>query len=186
MNKPEKWILTGIPALFLLGGLWHFIYDFLPFTIIAAFAPVNDSVWEHMKMGLFPVVVWWLAYYFARGKKLGINKRPWFTAALAAVVVTVVAMPLLFYFYRGAFGIPMGTPYQSAGTFALIFDMANLLISNLFAQLLGLHLYRRSRGICPNIALSIIATILLIFAILTFIQPNFPLWFDHLNDHFGR
>jgi hypothetical protein len=185
LSKPEKWILLGIPILFLIGGGWHFVYDFIPITLIAAIAPVNDSVWEHMKMGLWPVIAWWLVYYLIKGKYHGINKRAWFTAALASLIVTLKILPLVFYFYRFAFGIPLGTPEQSAGRFALFFDMFILLMANALGQLLGLHLYKRYKGLNPIAAIAIIIFIAGIFAFFTFRPPPIPFFFDYLNNHYG-
>jgi hypothetical protein len=184
-SKTEKWILWGIPALFLIGGGWHFIYDIVPILPIAIMAPVNDSVWEHMKMGLWPVIAWWLVYYLIRRKKYNIDPQKWVTATLAALVVTLITMPLVFYFYRFAFGIPMGTPEASAGTFALFFDMFILLLSNAFGQLLGLHIYRHCKGINIIAAIATIVFIVSVFAFFTFYQPQIPLFFDYLNNHFG-
>ncbi|MCL2014456.1 MAG: DUF6512 family protein [Oscillospiraceae bacterium] len=185
LSKPEIQILLGIPVLFLIGGIWHFIYDVIPILPIAIIAPINDSVWEHMKMGLWPVISWWLIYYSVRKKQDNINKKAWFTAALSALVVTLLTLPLIFYFYRSAFGIPMGTPEIPAGGFSLIFDIFILLLANTFGQLLGLHLYRRYKGINTSIAIALTAFIVLSFVFFTFYQPQIPLFFDFLNDHFG-
>ena len=40
----------------LLGSVFHFLYDFSeqnPFT--ALFTPINESVWEHLKLLFFPL-----------------------------------------------------------------------------------------------------------------------------------
>lgn len=185
MTKPEKFIVWGIPALFLIGGVWHFAFDFVPLTIIAMIAPANESVWEHMKMGLLPVIVWWVAYYFVKGKAHNIDKQAWFSAAMVAVIVTVTAMPFLFYFYRGALGIPMGTYYQSAGAFAFWADIVILLICNFCGQLLGLHLYRQSKGVSVAVSVSVMVGMVVLFAVLTFVQPQVPFWYDHVYGHFG-
>ncbi len=42
--------IVGVVFLFLLSFLWHFLYDFFPFDIVAFFFPVNESIWEHMKI----------------------------------------------------------------------------------------------------------------------------------------
>lgn len=55
-SQAKKWILTGIPILFLTGSLLHFAYELSGKNIlIALIAPVNESVWEHSKMVLWPV-----------------------------------------------------------------------------------------------------------------------------------
>lgn len=82
-SAPEKWILAGIPALFLIGSVLHFAHQLLGQNPVAGlFFPVNESVWEHCKMVLLPVILWWSTYYCCRGKKHGISKDKWFSAAL--------------------------------------------------------------------------------------------------------
>jgi len=179
LSRPEKWILWGIPALFILGGGWHFLYDFLPFVPVAIIAPANDSVWEHLKMGLFPVIAWWFIYFFVKQRRENFDVDAWFTGALVALVTTITTMPLVFYFYRGAFGVEAST------TFSLYFDMFILFLSNALGQLLGWHFYRRSIGIKAVFAFVIILIIFGIFVLFTFFPPNFPLFFDHFNGHFG-
>lgn len=36
--------------IFILCSLIHFLYDFIPCFITSIFAPVNESIWEHLKM----------------------------------------------------------------------------------------------------------------------------------------
>jgi len=179
LSKPERWILWGIPALFIIGGGWHFLFDFVPFLPVALIAPANDSVWEHMKMGLIPVIGWWLIYFFVKQRSHNFDVDAWFTAALVSLVVTLTAMPLIFYFYRGAFGV------QPSTTFALYFDMFILLLSNTFGQLLGLYFYRRSISIKAIFAFLPMLLIVGVFVFFTFFPPDFPFFYDFLNEHFG-
>lgn len=52
-------------ALTLLSAPWHFLYDLIPLPIIGAFAPVNETVWEHLKIVFYPfLIVWWIGYAF--------------------------------------------------------------------------------------------------------------------------
>ena len=58
----ERWIWISLPMLFMVGSVFHFLYDLSGESpIIGAFAAVNESVWEHQKMVLLPVAAWWLA-----------------------------------------------------------------------------------------------------------------------------
>ena len=42
--------ILGLFLIFLLCFPLHFIYDFLPNTLFSIFTPVNESIWEHMKL----------------------------------------------------------------------------------------------------------------------------------------
>ncbi len=165
---PEKWILTGIPALFISGSILHFLYDLSGKNVIAGlFAPVNESVWEHTKMVLLPTILWWLLYYIFCKKEYYIKKSNWFEGTLAALITALISVPALYYFYTGAFGASI-----------LWIDILILLLSFSFGQLLGLHVYQYGKGRNPKTVLAIFIGILLLFALLTFFPPKLPLFQD--------
>lgn len=97
LSRPEKWILIGIPLLFVIGALLHFAYDVLGESpIVGLFAPVNESIWEHAKMVVWPIILWWGLYYRFRGEAYKINPNKWFAGALTSLLVALIAMPLIF------------------------------------------------------------------------------------------
>lgn len=54
--NPESYILLGIPALFFIGTLFHFLYSFTgELFVVGLFSPVNESVFEHTKMVVLPI-----------------------------------------------------------------------------------------------------------------------------------
>ena len=99
--------------------------------LLALFFPVNESVWEHIKLGNIPIILWWGFYYFINSRKYNLDKDKWFTAELAALEVSMITTPALYYLYTGAFGAEN-----------LIVDILIFFLAILFAQLLGLHFYR--------------------------------------------
>ncbi len=68
-DPAHKWILLGIPVLILLGFPMHYIYQWsCNSPIVGAIAPVNESIWEHLKLTFWPMLLWWLAGKFALQK----------------------------------------------------------------------------------------------------------------------
>ena len=57
MTLKRSRIISTI-GIFLLCFLFHFLYEWLPSSITAIFFPVNESIWEHMKL-LFSAVVFY-------------------------------------------------------------------------------------------------------------------------------
>lgn len=172
---PQKWIVKGIPILFLIGSFMHFLYDLTGGSaIIGAIAAVNESVWEHLKMVLLPVILWWTIYYIATGKKNYIDKNKWFTGALAALLTALITIPLLFYFYTEAFGVK-----------SLIIDILLLFLAVLFGQLIGLHFYNSSKGVNSYISIGIFILLLLVFIIFTFYPPHLPIFKDSVTGGYG-
>ena len=173
---PEKWILLGIPCLFVIGVIFHYLYDLCgKFPIVGLIAPVNESVWEHIKLVVWPIIGWWIIYYLETRNKQTIDKNKWFTAALVSLVTAIITIPLLFYFYTGAFGIED----------CLIINILILLLAVLFGQLMGLHVYRHSKGISANDVIIILVGIIALFMLLTLCPPEFPIFLDSLAGGYG-
>lgn len=79
-----------------LGTMGHFMYDLTKHNkIIGLFCAVNESVWEHIKIGLTPTLLWCLLDGLIYGGNLN-----YFPAKFVSLLVIVVLMPLLFYSYK--------------------------------------------------------------------------------------
>lgn len=107
MNSHKEnliWIVVSSAAIILAGTLWHFLYDwFGNFKLFALIAPVNESVWEHLKLTLYPTVIIWfvLSPYFKATEKISGSK-----AALCSVVSMATANLCilgLHYIFKGGF-----------------------------------------------------------------------------------
>jgi len=171
----QKWIVKGIPILFLIGALMHFLYDLSGKNVIVSFiAAVNESLWEHLKMVLLPVICLWSFYYIIKGKEHNIDKNKWFTSALVAELTAFITIPLLYYFYTEAFGVEM-----------LAVDISILFLAVLFGQLLAFHFYKYSKGIRSYIPICIFILLILIFVIFTFYPPHIPLFRDSMTGQYG-
>ena len=46
----RKLKIIGVVVAFFLCFPFHFIYDSFPSFVTSIFAPVNESIWEHMKI----------------------------------------------------------------------------------------------------------------------------------------
>jgi hypothetical protein len=173
---PQKWILTGIWVIFIVGSLFHFLYNFSGQNfIVGLFAPVNESVWEHLKLALIPIILWWTLYFVIEGKKYNINANKWFTSALVALMTTLFLIPMLFYFYTEAFGIE-----------SLLIDITLFFIAVLMGQLMGFHFYKYYEGINSYIAIAILIFIVFIFVVLTLRTPKLPIFKDNITGQYGN
>lgn len=144
----------------------HFAYDILGKNyIIGMFTPINESVWEHSKMLLLPVILWWTVYYFMKNGQYSINKNKWFGGALFALITSLVTMPLVFYFYTEAFGVEL-----------LWVDIIILLLSLIFGQLLGLHYYRYGKGVNATVVLGFFTALIVMYMIFTYAPPEIPIF----------
>lgn len=68
------------------GAALHFLYDLWPNALTAILAPVNESVWEHLKLLYWPFLA--AAFHLARGA--ADSRRSW-----CALLIGVLAAPVL-------------------------------------------------------------------------------------------
>lgn len=162
----EKWILLGIPVLFLIGSLLHYLYQLTEKNpLIGLIAPINESVWEHTKMVVLPLIMWWSIFYLTQGQHLDINIDSWFTGLIVSLLAAIFTIPFLYYFYTEAFGVSL-----------LWVDILILLLALAFGQILGLHVLRHNIGISYKQSISIIFFILILYGLFTIHPPKLPLF----------
>ena len=59
MDRAKLYFIGGLLFTAVLGILSHFFYDWSGRTPLAALiSPVNESIWEHMKLLFFPALLW--------------------------------------------------------------------------------------------------------------------------------
>lgn len=59
-----NWQIAGFIFTVILGTFLHFLFNLTKGSVIAAlFSAVNESIWEHMKLLYYPMVVFALVEY---------------------------------------------------------------------------------------------------------------------------
>lgn len=81
----RKYCLACIAAA-IGGSLLHFAYGLLPLPAVGMFAPVNESVWEHLKLLYWPVLTAGFFLSFGKDDQL----RAW-----SGVLCSMLWTPLL-------------------------------------------------------------------------------------------
>ena len=56
MIYPKRQLIVTWLAAILAGCALHFLYEWLPSAITALFSPVNESLWEHVKLVFWPLL----------------------------------------------------------------------------------------------------------------------------------
>lgn len=176
-QRIRRWIVWGVPLLFVLGGLTHFVYDWSGQQIwISVLAPVNESVWEHLKMAYWPVMVWWALGYVLYRQEGIVSSVQWITAAAVSVLIGPAFIVSFYYTYTGAFGVHF-----------LPLDILSLLAGLALSQVAALHILRyatlRNTWFC--VSMGIIALLGFAFFQFTFYPPHIPLFMDISTGQYG-
>lgn len=160
-------LVIGIIFIFGLGALWHFIYQWSGNCgIIGLIAPINESVWEHIKLSLFPTIMWWVLAYFLFKNKIEINKNRWFLAMLTSLISAIILMPSIYYLYNSGFNINN-----------FIVDIILFLIVTILSQLMAWHVYIHARSTFPFwISITFALIIIMAFAVLSIHPLSLPIF----------
>lgn len=162
----KYFLFYSVGTLFFLCSFFHFLYQLSnECMLIAMFAPVNESIFEHTKMIPVPLIGWWLTMLFIYKEKL--NKSRWLTCILLSLMVSITMMVASYYLYTGMFGIE-----------SLIIDIFILFIALFTGQWLGFHYYHYNGKAYGRTAITIMFVILIMFAILTFFPIEIPFFID--------
>lgn len=84
-----------------IGVLFHFVYDLLNIPILKVFFPSNESVFEHLKLILFPVII------FMFLDKL-LLKEQTFKVNVFGIIIAMCTIIVLYYTYTGIIGKNFG------------------------------------------------------------------------------
>lgn len=98
-NKAE---LPYIVAVAVLGCLSHFLYEWTGDSAVAAlFCPVNESVWEHLKLLFFPYL-FVVIFIYCYEHRTSLSR--YFCSRLLAVLFGMSAIVIIFFTYTGIVG----------------------------------------------------------------------------------
>ncbi len=128
MKKWKAYTIVGIIFVLITGTLAHFLYDWSgKNNIIGLFTPVNESVWEHMKLLFFPMLIYSLIMIFKFKENC-----PCITSSLCfGILIGTLLIPVFFYIYTYILG--KNVFILDIGTFILSVIIA-FLISYKFTQ----------------------------------------------------
>ena len=84
-----------------LGTAGHFLYALWPNALTALIAPVNEGVWEHLKLLFFPP----LAVFLVLSLYTRIPRRRFWSGALYGVLLGPVLLTAAFYTLTAGFGV---------------------------------------------------------------------------------
>jgi hypothetical protein len=160
------WEFAGILVIFLLGSIIHEAYKLTGQSVLAAmFAPVNESVWEHLKMGSSAVLAFsFIEYFFIAG-----SVHNFLLAKTLCLYIVPLLIALLHYSYKIV-----------VGRHLLVLDLFVFLISISAGQLVSFYLLSSPRHFTTLNRLALLALILAvgIFVYCTFKPPMLTIFKD--------
>lgn len=97
--KKAHW--CGFLFTIILGVLFHFVYEWSGENPVAAyFFPINESIWEHLKLLVLPYLLFIIAEYFTYGRM----KCSFFLVKAVSLLAGMAVIISFFYTYSGILG----------------------------------------------------------------------------------
>ncbi len=162
-HKISKRMLVAFVLTTLAGVCLHFLYDLIPCTVTALFSPVQESIWEHLKVIYWP----YLAAMFIVTGKAGRGKRGnW----LFSLLVISVAMLIIGYVY-----------HISLGGSSTVFDIGLYVVLMAVGFFLPGQLGETAGHSAPIFFLSVLLGVAIV--LFTFLPPDHILFSDLSEVH---
>lgn len=171
-NNLKLWQFGGFVFTSVLGTLLHFAYEWsgnLP--LLAPFAAVNESIFEHIKLLYFPALIFSVAQWFFGGKDF----NNFWCAKLIGAIVGIIIIPTLYYTYTGALG-----EFADWFNIAIFFIAAGGTYLTEYFILKG-NKSRFNEGLC----LALLLVIGCVFITLTYLPPHIPFFADPVTGKYG-
>lgn len=168
----KKIKIISIFGMFILCFLTHFLYNWLPNSLFSIFFPVNESIWEHMKMMASSILIFSIIEYFLY-KRFRVNHNNFILSIFLEIILSVIIFLIIY--------LPI---YHFTGS-VFILNLIVLFISLYFVNIISFYILQL-RPLHKEV-LSIIGIILvyILFGILTYYPPENYIFFDKVEKKYG-
>lgn len=175
MNKLKLWNILACSTALIFGTLFHFIYEWIGGDLIAVFGAVNESTWEHLKLLFWPMLFIGIAEYFIYGK----NYKHFAAVKTTALLLGMLITTATFYTYKGI----LGFNFLAADILTFVLGVCGAYLFGYF-QLLKPSKMFVAHG-ANIIALCVLLTLVVFFAVFTFYPPHIGLFEDPISGKYG-
>lgn len=173
MSRLKRYTVIGILFVILAGTLSHFLYEWSGnHAVVGLFTPVSESVWEHMKLLFFPMLLYSL-FLISRLRR----EFPCLPSSLwAGLLAGTLAIPVLYYSYTWILGRDV-----------FLLDLATFILSVVFAFWISFRFALSCKGkpfgILPG---GLVCVLLVCFLWFTYHPPGARLFTDPSAHAAGR
>ena len=158
----------------ILGTLLHFTYEWSgENAFVGSFSAVNESVWEHLKLVFFPMLIAAIIeYFFVKD----VSKN-YVEAKTIGIFTTISFIIVAFFTYSGIIG-----------TSLIVIDILIFILSLILGEYVAYRLMKRKdeSTVATEVLAIIILTLLFIFFIIfTYLPPEVNLFRDVTTGLYG-
>lgn len=170
----KRWHIAGMIFTIIFGTLDHFFYHWSGENpLVASFAAVNESTWEHLKLLAAPMIFFSIIEYFIYGK----NLKGFIASRVVSILSGVAAIVIIFYGYTAI-----------TGQNYLWMDIGTFMVSVVIAWLMSYQFMKRrffSTFRAEIIARVVIAIFIVCLIVFTKEPPHIFLFQDPVTGNYG-
>lgn len=169
-RKFTNYQIFSVIFTFVFGTLLHFTYELSGDNLfVGIFSAVNESVWEHLKLLFFPMLITTILGYFYLGKDNYICSK------ILGIIIAMIFTIVFFYTYTGILGQNIA-----------IIDISSFFIAVLLGEYVA-YVFMKNNLKCSNFK-SIITVVILFFCFIVFTvkPPDIGLFQDPITGEYGR
>ena len=172
MNLKTIKLISAI-NIFLISFPTHFAYDFLPNILTSMLFPVNESIFEHMKIIFTSTLIYGLIdYILLKLNNIKVNNfifQLFFTSFISIPIFLIIYLPI--HFIIGEY---------------LILTLLILFITYLISSIISYNILKsKSIPLLNIISIPLIIIIYLIFTYYTYNPPENFFFLDSLTNTYG-
>lgn len=172
-KKMLIWETIGFIVVCALGSILHFVYSWSGnLAGVGFFSPVNESVWEHLKLLFVPMVLFSILQYIVIGRKF----KNYIAARVIGILLGMFAIVAIFYTYVGI----LGQNYLWIDILTFFIGVAVTFVYTSYA------IKRYPGNTATNIVtLVILVLFIAVFIVFTYYTPHIGLFRDPVTAKFG-
>ena len=168
-DKLKNTQLIVILSSLILGTLLHFTYEWSGNNLfVGSLSAVNESIWEHLKLVFYPMLIAMIIEYFFVKKDV----NNYIEAKTIGIFTAIFFIIVSFYTYSGIIG-----------TSVIVIDILIFIISIILGEYVAYRLMKRKDE--STVSIIILLFLLLCFIIFTYAPPEVNLFRDITTGMFG-
>ena len=171
-RKINRWENFGVLWIIIVGSLLHFTYEWSNNSVVVGiFSSVNESVWEHLKLGYWSLIIFSLIEYPFIKKYID----SYFLGKALGIIVLELTIIIIFYSYTAI-----------TKKSILWIDISSYIIGAILCQLISRSIIKK-RVFKIGEYIGIIILLSLGFALIffTFYPLKLPIFMDPITKSYG-
>ncbi len=160
-NKIKNYQIFSTIFTFILGTLLHFTYKWSGENlIIASFSAIDESVWEHLKLLFFPMLLTTIIGYFYIGKHI----HNFICSKTVGIISAILFVIVFYYTYSGILGKNIE-----------IIDIGSFFVATILGEYIAYKLINNFK--CnTKIAICFLVILTICFIFFTYFKPDLGIY----------